>query len=123
MKVKIEGINELEKLLKKIESSLREETMEKALLAAAEPIRAAASEKAPHRTGKLKENIISEINEKEKMTVDVGPNRDGFYGQFIEFGTSKMSAKPFLRPAFDGKKGTAQKIFETTIRALVEGVK
>lgn len=30
-----------------------------------------------------------------------------FWWRFLEFGTSKMSAKPFLRPAFDSKKKEA----------------
>ncbi|NCQ29162.1 MAG: hypothetical protein GW802_17310, partial [Armatimonadetes bacterium] len=29
--------------------------------------------------------------------------------RFIEFGTSKMPAKPFLRPAFEGQKENAVK--------------
>jgi HK97 gp10 family phage protein len=31
----------------------------------------------------------------------IGPTRDGYYGMFNEFGTKKMAAQPFMRPAFD----------------------
>jgi HK97 gp10 family phage protein len=34
-------------------------------------------------------------------------NLDAYYGRFVEFGTSKMSARPFLRPAFEAKKEAA----------------
>jgi HK97 gp10 family phage protein len=34
-------------------------------------------------------------------------NLDAFYGRFVEFGTSKMSAHPFMRPAFEAKKDAA----------------
>lgn len=30
--------------------------------------------------------------------------RDPFYWPFVEFGTSKMAARPFLRPAFESRK-------------------
>lgn len=33
--------------------------------------------------------------------------RDAFYWRFLEFGTAKMSAKPFMRPAFDSMAGDA----------------
>jgi HK97 gp10 family phage protein len=30
-----------------------------------------------------------------------GPTRKAFYGQFLEFGTSRIAAKPFMRPTWD----------------------
>lgn len=33
--------------------------------------------------------------------------RDSFYWRFVEFGTVKMAARPFLRPAFEAKKEEA----------------
>lgn len=32
---------------------------------------------------------------------------DFFYAHFVEYGTSRMAAKPFMRPAFDQNKGRA----------------
>jgi HK97 gp10 family phage protein len=31
-------------------------------------------------------------------------SQDAYYWKFVEFGTSKMSARPFLRPAFEASK-------------------
>lgn len=45
---------------------------------------------------------------------------DPFYWWFVEFGTRKMAARPFLRPAFEHKKDESlTKILET----LDEGIK
>lgn len=33
-----------------------------------------------------------------------GRSVDAYYWRFVEFGTSKMAARPFLRPAFEAKK-------------------
>lgn len=33
--------------------------------------------------------------------------RDAFYWVFVEFGTAKMTARPFLRPAFESQKERA----------------
>ena len=35
---------------------------------------------------------------------EVGPDVEHFYAQFLEFGTSKFAARPFLRPAWDATK-------------------
>lgn len=45
---------------------------------------------------------------------------DPFYWIFLEFGTSKMSAKPFLRPAFEAKQFEALRKFEEYMKARVE---
>jgi HK97 gp10 family phage protein len=41
-----------------------------------------------------------------------------FYGHMLEYGTAKMKPHPFIRPAFDSKKGEAVSVFvrETTKR-------
>lgn len=36
-----------------------------------------------------------------------GGKFDAYYWRYIEFGTSKMSARPFMRPAFEAKKDAA----------------
>ena len=37
------------------------------------------------------------------------------YGAFVEFGTVKQSAQPFLRPALESNKEKSTKIFSTTL--------
>lgn len=44
---------------------------------------------------------------------------NAFYWRFVEFGTSKMRARPFLRPAFDNNKDA---INDTFIRVLSKGI-
>lgn len=55
-----------------------------------------------------------------KSYVDLG---DFFYAHFIEFGTVKMSARPFLRPAFDANKEAAVKAIRDRIAARLAKVK
>lgn len=43
-------------------------------------------------------------------------SQDAYYAKWIEFGTSKMAARPFLRPAFEAKKIEAVE----SIRAYME---
>jgi len=43
-----------------------------------------------------------------------------FYGRFVEFGTAKMAAKPFLRPAFDAAQPRA---VSAALAALQAGLK
>lgn len=57
----------------------------------------------------------------ERATYHVSWNyRKAPHGHLVEFGTSRASAHPFLRPSYDAKVGEA---LETARRALIDGVK
>ena len=45
--------------------------------------------------------------------------KDPYYWRFLEFGTSKMSAKPFMRPAFEQTK---EKAAAEIIKTLKDGI-
>lgn len=57
--------------------------------------------------------------EPNEHAVAIGPSKDFFYGYFLEFGTIKMAAKPFMRPAFDSKAGESFKVFQERIWAIL----
>jgi len=109
--VNITGEKKLLKKLRELPDEIAGEHLEKAALEGAEIIREEASNRAPRRTGRLAANIIKEVKKtkKDSATVEVGPAKEVFYGMFVERGTSKMRAKPFLRPAIDEKKNEAEK--------------
>lgn len=46
------------------------------------------------------------------------PN-DPYYWRFVEFGTSKMPAKPFMRPAFEQSKNQAANEIIRTLRSEI----
>lgn len=46
--------------------------------------------------------------------------KDPYYWRFLEFGTSKMPAKPFMRPAFEQSKEKAATEIITTLKRGIE---
>jgi len=52
--------------------------------------------------------------------VGVSWRGDAYYGRFLEFGTSRMPARPFLRPAFDARSNEALGIFMDRLRENIE---
>lgn len=69
-----------------------------------------AKKNVPKRTENLKKGLkVSNIHRKAGnkyvvVGIQRGDNSKIFYGKFLEFGTSKMKAKPFLGPAYELKK-------------------
>ena len=45
---------------------------------------------------------------------------DPFYWRFLEFGTSKLPARPFLRPAFDARKEAAVAQIRDSLKSGIE---
>ena len=126
--VKVTGLKELGKKMndlgKKTKGRISVDSMRKGAVIIRDKARANAptlQEKVPHRKrGTLRRTILeSKTIENFKVKTGKGgaknPN-DPYYWRFIEFGTSKMQARPFLRPAFSTKKNQVSREIINNLR-------
>lgn len=77
----------------------------KAVKKAAIRVHRRAKHLAPVDTGRLCDSITEEMGRDERGLVAV-VGTDVQYAGFVEFGTSRMRPKPFLRPALDAVGGS-----------------
>lgn len=111
--IKLTGAKDLERKLKALPHKLRRQILGSALVKAAEPVREEMSRRARRAPGgpshpaegHLADNIVTA---RPSITLDggsvnVGPGRDHFWGIFLEYGTLRMRAYPFARPAWESK--------------------
>lgn len=123
MSESVEGLEEIKANLARVADSAN--ALKAGVKAAGEIVRKDASARAPVRTGKLSRNIILvEEDNKENPAVKIGPAKKVFYGKFIERGTSKMAARPFLRPALDeNKDAIRQEIAKAMKEAISKAIR
>lgn len=122
--VKVDGLRELGERMKGLKEDVNNRIARAATAAGAVVIRNAAQQKVPVDTGNLKKNIIvkrlpkgeSSLTSEHIVTVRQGKLtkkqkdkglQDAYYGKFVEYGTAKMPARPYMRPAFDQNKENA----------------
>ncbi len=62
--------------------------------------------------GALKRSIrVVRLNNSQKRNIRIyAGSKKVYYARFVEMGTSKMAAKPYLRPAFNGSKAEMKHI-------------
>jgi len=135
--VKVEGLQELGMRMKSLSEDVNKRIARAATAAGAVVIRNSAQAKVPVDTGNLKKNIIvkrlpkgeSSLTSEHIVTVRKGKLtakqkgsglKDAYYGQFVEFGTAKMPARPYLRPAFDQDKERAVEAIKSRIAARLK---
>jgi HK97 gp10 family phage protein len=63
-----------------------------------------------HDRGIIGDNIIFSVDLKKLA----------FYGRFVEFGTSRSRAYPFMRPAAEGKAREAVQVIADTLQGVIE---
>jgi len=124
----VQGLKELNERLQQLPVKLERNILRGAIRAGAQTIVQAAKQLCPvgdpsgenvrlygGYRGALRDSIHARgVQSKNGMIiggVSVGgtskKGTDTFYARFIEFGTSKMTARPFLRPAIDSKTPAA----------------
>jgi HK97 gp10 family phage protein len=81
-----------------------------------------AKRNCPTDTGTLKDNLrVRKINNKDYKAVVVDTNeKDAFYVKFVEFGTVKQKANPFLGRTYAETKDSVQANIENGIRIIAE---
>lgn len=123
MAVRIEGLDELEKQFDRLIDTSKKKVMQKALNASAAPIKKEAKKNAPVDKGILKSSIRSkQMKHTEKPSVGIYVAGKAYYWWFIEKGTSKMAAAPFLMPAVDAKYEEGVNKFKEKLKAEIDKV-
>lgn len=149
IQVKVEGLAELGQALKDFGPVLSKKYLRKATFEMARVIADDAKSRVAVRTGTLRDNIAVfkrlstdvvssyvvgvrkiKLNRKMKKVLRILRNSNGgartsitgdaYYWRFLEFGTAKMSAHPFMRTAFEAQKMNALSQFQVALAAGVE---
>ena len=145
----VSGLKELQAAMKELPVNIARNVLRGAVNAGATVIREEAKTRAPVYSGSpvkgqappgtLKRALYQkQIREKSSallQTFFVGVRQgrsakktnkgsiDAWYARFLEFGTSKMAAKPFMRPAFEAKKEAAvQAIKDYLVKRIPEEI-
>ena len=89
------------------------------LLHASEPIEDEMVRIVPVDTGWLRSTIERFWIEVDRI-IGIGPDAD--YDEYVEFGTSRQRAQPYVRPAYDNNKAEARKRIKDGIKTFVREV-
>ena len=129
--VRVTGLKELDRKLRKLPDKIQRDIMGKALEEGAELIRREAESNAPYDSTStaphLKDNIkLSDVKRRGDTTeimvgIDYKKVKHGHLVEFGHGGPKSARRHPFMCPAFDSKKGDALHAIRETLRRLIEG--
>jgi len=112
--IDLRNIANLQQALKEFPGLVREE-LGKAVTELVLVIEAKAKELCPVDTGLLRSSITPVVE--SWAAAYVGTNTE--YAPYVEFGTKKMEAQPFLEPAFLEGQKQASKVFGQAVSRVI----
>lgn len=136
----VSGLRELARKLEQLPVKLQRNGLRKAVSSGAAVVRNAVKESAPiGATGTLRRAVSMkraktpdaqiatyEVFVRQAKNGKVGSSKiaaygkyDAYYWRFVEFGTSKAPAHPFLRPAWGRYKNEARDVIISTLREKI----
>lgn len=144
-RVQMTGLKELGEAMTMLSTSIAKKVAFQGVLAGASVIRKSAKQKAPVaesayiarakkgdsgvvvQPGNIAKNIVNK-RIKSNLTAEYivtvrGKRKDGYAaraGRLMEFGTVKMSATPWLRPAYDENKEKAAQAIKDKLAKAIE---
>lgn len=121
--MQIEGFEELEKKLQKLAKDVDKDKQEPILEKAADLITKTAQNNAPVRDGLLKSSIYTKLMPRSdrfpSIAISAVDRRKAPHAGWVEFGISKMQAKPYFRKAWDEKQREAYQLIENELKSIV----
>jgi HK97 gp10 family phage protein len=148
--VKLTGIEEMKRQLNQLSDKIKKTVLNGAVFAGAKALQSEVVAHAPMRTGNLRNNIITYrdrqpqrigatvhysvlvrkikiarkvkrlLRRAAKAGVELTFADNPFYWKFLEYGTSKMAARPFFRPAIQVVQPQLIKIVGDKLKAGID---
>jgi len=106
-----ETVANLGRMSEKVKKAVKEEIGASALR-----IQASAKRRCPVRTGALRNSITVDLY--GEMSAEIAPHMP--YAGFVEFGTRKMRARPYMTPAAEEERPRLAKGLEIIIKGELE---
>ncbi|WP_017602207.1 HK97-gp10 family putative phage morphogenesis protein [Nocardiopsis lucentensis] len=100
LSVQVRGVDSLADRIRLLRPRMRRATIA-AVTEAGQGLEDGMKALAPVDTGRLRDSIRHEV---EGTTATAGPGREVDYAIFVEFGTSRMPAQPYVRPVVQAEK-------------------
>ena len=117
VQLRITNLDDINKDLKGLGRQLRQAII-RTLKEAAEDVKGAAIPLVRARSGKTRRSLETAIDiRRGALKAYVGT--DWFVGRFLEKGTKKMRAYPFLRPALESRKSRIRMLLDSNINKAV----
>ena len=138
VKVKVSGLKELDQKLNQLDMDLRKRAARLAAKEALEPVKRSIEQRAPVLSGGLKASVRWSSTTSQTRLQKLGKNafmvtsinvgysgrrnrkRGGYQALQVEFGANGKAARPFIRPAIQGKEKAVFMRFRRTLRQSIE---
>ena len=115
----VRGGAELQRNLNRLAGAERRRAQQDGLEAGARIVETHSKILCPVDTGFLRNSI--QVDSVTPMEAIIAPHTD--YAEHVEFGTSRMAAQPYMRPALDEHEGEIVQAVRDTVAAFVESVR
>lgn len=139
-KFSVSGLKELQAAMNRLSSDMVGKIARQATAAAAGVVRKSARDNAPVDTGNLKAAIVmkrkraTNLTEEYNVAVRAGKKsdvkkakdgtgklgKDAYYASFVEFGTIKMTPRPFLAPSLSNNVQQATDAMKKRLEARLK---
>lgn len=117
--MRVRGSEQLRRNLNRLGGAQRRQAQRDGLEAGARVVETHAKVLCPVDTGALRNSIM--VDEVTPNRAIIAPHTD--YAEHVEFGTSRMAAQPYMRPALDEHESEILGAIEAAVRDFVESIR